>query len=354
MILRFKKLKKNCAKWNVYVSTLSILMVVVISVSFCNSSTAKKERNEHQEPVSSGSSSSFDSASYGAKNKGIINTDSGDSFPYDLNKPDERYFLPKYLTEISGIAYYKENKILCEQDQNADIYVFNLNKKEIVNKYNFGKNGDYEDIAVVGKTVYILRSDGKIFEVEEFDSENRKVTEHKTPLSNNNNTEGLAYDKSSSSLLIACKGSPAIYKKNQYSGYRAIYRFDLGKMKLREEPDFLIDLARPESYMNEKIFKKYSGRSDLSYKLLRNSTSLMPSGLTFHPFSDEIYLISSVGKILVVLNRQGKVLDFQDLDSKIFVQPEGICFSPEGDLFISSEGKGGQGYILKFKLKKTN
>jgi hypothetical protein len=197
MIQRFNKLKKNYAKWNFCVSTMSILIVVVISVSFCNSSTAKKGSSVKQEPVSSGTISPLDSASYDAKNSGIINTDSGDSFPYDLNNPDERYFLPKSLTEISGIAYYKENKILCEQDQNGEIYVFNLNKKEIVNKYKFGKNGDYEDIAVVGKTVYILKSDGKIFEVEEFDSENRKVTENKTPLSGYNNTEGLAYDESS-------------------------------------------------------------------------------------------------------------------------------------------------------------
>ena len=50
------------------------------------------------------------------------------------------------------------------------------------------------------------------------------------------------------------------------------------------------------------------------------------------------------------VNRKGKILDLQDLDTEIFSQPEGICFSPSGDLFISNEGKGRKGYILKFGL----
>ena len=57
--------------------------------------------------------------------------------------------------------------------------------------------------------------------------------------------------------------------------------------------------------------------------------------------------------MLMVLDRNGKVLDLQDLDNKLFLQPEGICFSPQGDLFISNEGRGGKGYILKFKYLKN-
>ena len=50
--------------------------------------------------------------------------------------------------------------------------------------------------------------------------------------------------------------------------------------------------------------------------------------------------------------RQGNILEIQEFDDKLFRQPEGICFSPSGDLFISNEGKGGKGYILGFKLLK--
>ena len=43
----------------------------------------------------------------------------------------------------------------------------------------------------------------------------------------------------------------------------------------------------------------------------------------------------------------------KELDEKLFRQPEGICFSPEGDMYISNEGQGGKGYILKFNIHAT-
>jgi len=52
--------------------------------------------------------------------------------------------------------------------------------------------------------------------------------------------------------------------------------------------------------------------------------------------------------MLIILNPKGEIEDLIPLDPKIFRQPEGICFSPNGDLYISSEGKGKSGYILKF------
>ena len=62
-------------------------------------------------------------------------------------------------------------------------------------------------------------------------------------------------------------------------------------------------------------------------------------------------MISSVGKLLTIMDREGLILGVQALDPNLFRQPEGICFSPEGDLYISNEGKGGKGYVLKFKPK---
>jgi hypothetical protein len=84
--------------------------------------------------------------------------------------------------------------------------------------------------------------------------------------------------------------------------------------------------------------------------LVESETSFQPSGIAIHPRSEEIYIISSVGKLLIILNREGKVLDVKEFDPAIFRQPEGICFSPEGDMYISNEGQGGKGYVLKFKL----
>jgi uncharacterized protein YjiK len=273
-----------------------------------------------------------------------------EGFLYDLESPDARYKLPAYLEEISGLSYYGKGKIACVQDEKANIYIWNLEQEKISKKYDFGSDGDYEDIAVVDKTAYILRSDGDIYRIRSFKKKDRKVKKYKTALKGKNDSEGMAYDLLSNSLLIACKGSPSIDKDKLYEGYKAIYRFDLEKEELIEEPFILVDLNKLDSYIDRNVFNRLSVKVAKRLRLIESETSFQPSGLAIHPISGEIYLISSVGKLLIVLNRMGKVQDVRELDEKLFRQPEGICFSPSGDMYISNEGQGGKGYILKFDM----
>jgi uncharacterized protein YjiK len=276
-----------------------------------------------------------------------------DPFAYDLERQDARYILPDYLEEISGLSFIGKGKIACVQDEKAMIYVLNLEQQKIVKKYDFGKDADYEDIAVVGKTAYVLRNDGDIYRIKDYRKKDRNTKKFETPLNEKNDTEGLAYDPLTSSLLIACKGSPSIDKDRPYAGYKAIYAFDLVKEELLEEPLFLIDLDRLDSYKDQNAFSKFSLRVAKRLRLIESETSFEPSGLAIHPIYGDIYIISSVGKLLIILDRHGKVQDVKELSPIKFRQPEGICFSPSGDMYISNEGQGGQGYILKFEFHDT-
>jgi uncharacterized protein YjiK len=258
--------------------------------------------------------------------------------------------LPDYLEEISGMSYYGKGKIACVQDEKAHIYVWNLEQEKISKKYDFGSDGDYEDIAVVDKTAYILKSDGDIYRIKDFKKKDRKVRKFNTPLKEKNDCEGIAFDPLSNSLLIACKGSPSIDKEKLYEGYKAVYQFDLEEEELGKDPYFLIDLNKLDSYIDRNVFNRISVRVAKRLRLIESETSFQPSGVAIHPVNGDIYIISSVGKLLIVLNRRGKVQDVKELDEKLFRQPEGICFSPSGDLFISNEGQGGKGYILKFTI----
>lgn len=276
-----------------------------------------------------------------------------DLFPYDLENPDARYKLPGYLEEISGLSYYGKGKLACIQDEKAMIYILNLEQEKIVKKHDFGADADYEDIAVVGKTAYVLQNDGQIIRIVDFKKKERTVKKYKTPLKEKNDTEGMAYDPLSDCLLIACKASPSIDKDKPYEGYKAIYKFDLQKEVLDETPLFLIDLERLDSYIDHNVFTRLSIKVAKRLRLIESETSFQPSGIAIHPLYGEIYIVSSVGKLLIILDRRGKVMDVKELDPKLFRQPEGICFSPTGDMYISSEGQGGKGYILKFKINEA-
>lgn len=271
-------------------------------------------------------------------------------FTYNLDVPDGTYELPSYLEEISGLSYYGKDKIACVQDEKGNIYVLDLKKGKISKKYDFGNDGDYEDITVIGKKAYVLENDGDIYRIKDFKKKDRKVKKYETPLKEKNDTEGMTFDPRANILLIACKGSPSIDKKKPFEGYKAIYKFDLEENKLEEDPLYLIDLERLDSYIDRNAFQKFSIRIAKRLRLMESETSFEPSGIAIHPQSGEIFIISSVGKLLIILDRGGKVMDVKELDPDLFRQPEGICFSPEGDMYISNEGQGEKGYVLKFNL----
>ncbi|HET7898550.1 MAG TPA: hypothetical protein VFL47_12780, partial [Flavisolibacter sp.] len=75
-----------------------------------------------------------------------------------------------------------------------------------------------------------------------------------------------------------------------------------------------------------------------------------PSAVAVHPVSGDIYVLSTrKTKGLAQYSRDGKILGFQEIDKDLMPQPEGLCFSPNGEMYISTEGKGGEpGKILKF------
>ena len=53
-----------------------------------------------------------------------------------------------------------------------------------------------------------------------------------------------------------------------------------------------------------------------------------------------------------MINRNGDLIWIEPLDKWLFVQPEGMTFAPDGTLYISSEGDGGNGILMKFEMKK--
>src|ERR1700742_2026421 len=67
---------------------------------------------------------------------------------YNLNKPVV-YNMPWSLHEISGIAFHhgKNDVLYAEEDEDGLVYYFHLGDKN-VSTSQFGKHGDYEDIAI--------------------------------------------------------------------------------------------------------------------------------------------------------------------------------------------------------------
>lgn len=231
-----------------------------------------------------------------------------DSWIYSINKPDDIYELPSKLNEISGISFIDDDVLACVEDEHGILYQYNLSKRKITSELNFSPNGDFEDISIVGDTAYALRSDGFVFEISNYNSSSH-TRKFRILSKDKRNLEGLFFMPVDKRFLIAHK------EDNSFSF------FDLVKEEIIGEPI--------------PIKKKH----------------FSPSAIAIHPFSGEIYLLSSVNKSLLIVDKDGTTQSTIKLQNRLFIQPEGVAFNSAGDLFISNEGRGGKSNILMFRYQ---
>lgn len=246
-----------------------------------------------------------------------------------------KWEMPVELEEISGISYFSEDKMACVQDEEGIIFIYNLDTDLVEKKINFGKSGDYEGVAIVDSTAYVLESSGKLFEVSNYLSPDFQTEEYKTPFSGRNNMESLVADSINNRLLLAVKDADPNSKD-----YKGIYAFDLDAKKVLSEPIFKIPLDDP--IFNGKNTQKSKKKSDKFY----------PSEIAINPIDGNIYILEGKNPRLLIMDPSGKLLRLHILNKKFFPQPEGMTFSPDGTLYISNEGKKGTATILEVQLKK--
>jgi len=275
------------------------------------------------------------------------------NFSYQLNEPDKSWKLPKRLVEISGLSFSGRHRLACIQDEKGIIYIFNLKAGKVEREIDFGDKGDYEGIEVIENNAWVLKSNGTLYKVKAYlKNAEPNVKKYKTPFSGRNDTEGLAYDPVRNKLLIACKGHPFL-DEAQGKEFKAIYSFNLENKLVDTQPFLLISLD------TIKNFRNYNKMTKLGIEIMayidpaKGDQTFQPSGIAIHPVTGNIFILGSVGKLLLVLSGKGEMLAIIKLGSKIFPKPEGICFSPDGVLYIASEGYGHAGTILKFEPKNN-
>jgi len=276
-------------------------------------------------------------------------SDHSPGFSYDLGKPISSFELPHSLREISGITFYSDHRLACVQDEKGKIYIYNLKKEEVKESVEFGADHDYEAIALVNDTFYVLHSTGTLFQVTGFGTDSQQTKKFDTFLKKENNTEGLCYDSTSQSLLIACKG---VSHKKGKEDVKEIYRFSLVSEKLEKKPEYKIHLADLEKFMRENHIAKPELEEEHEAESKKENSFFEPSEIAVHPLTHDIYILSSVGKLIVVLDRDGNIKDVAAIDPAVAAHPEGMTFSKEGNLYISSEGKGDKKVILEFNPLK--
>lgn len=275
-------------------------------------------------------------------------TNNVNSIGYDLNNPDKTFVLPLVLHEISGIAVIDSSSVACVQDENGIVFIYDVRKKGITDQVTFHGNGDYEGITKANSTIYVLRSDGTLFLVNnlKYSDPAEEIRLKELP---RNNYEGLCYDRKNNRLLIAPKEK--INNSHETAIKHGIYGFDLKKGMPENDPVIGFDLSAIKRFAAENnVFpRSETGKKDKGNKPQINFS---PSAIGIHPVTGKLFLLSSADRMLFVFDMNGTIEYMTRLDPEIFNMSEGITFFENGDMLISNEGQNGNATLLRFKYKE--
>ncbi|HEX6848521.1 MAG TPA: SdiA-regulated domain-containing protein [Chitinophagaceae bacterium] len=234
-----------------------------------------------------------------------------------------------HLREISGIVWDNQaDQFVAHNDERGQVYFLDRSAGAILgDPFVFTpEKGDYEDIAIIDKDVYVLRSDGAIFKIG-MDSTGKRnsVDLGKIGLSDKNDFESLYYDADRKALVMVCKNCDSDNKKT-VSAF-AYYPDSIGFVT---KPLYQIDAAK---------IKEMSPRE---------TSKFQPSAARIHPVLKKLFIISSASNQLVIADTSGAVEGVYMLARKTFPQPEGLTFKSNGEMFISNEGVASKASLKKF------
>src|SRR5690606_15856876 len=261
---------------------------------------------------------------------------------YNLEMPDTTFEMPEILEEISGLGFDKNfEKLYAIQDEDGIIFIIDKKTGVVEKKITFHKEGDYEGIEVIGDVVYVVKSTGTIYEVTNLGTEEQETKKYNLFLQSENDVEGLGFDPQTNKLLMACKGIPATGESFDIIRHKkVVYGFDINTKEIDPEPLYNIRLDAILKCLHNSSSIKNTENLTSQFSSEKEEIDFNPSGIAIHPFSKDIYILSSAGKTLIVLNYAGQIIHIEKLQKEIHRQPEGIAFDADGTLYISNEGKG--------------
>jgi uncharacterized protein YjiK len=242
----------------------------------------------------------------------------------------KKWELPGELEEISGMYWIGDNRIACVQDEDGIIFIYDLRSSKIIKRYNFAGPGDYEALTFLNGEIWVVESNGKLFNIKDINGVEKEADEIQLQFEYRNNIEGIAAN-SDGKLWLSVKER----NLDNRGDYKGIYSFDPKTRILNKEPVLKINYNDPAF----DVLKTENPR-----KLVR------PSDISFHPVTGALYVLDAEFQKILVLRSSGKIEKMHLLDPAIFTQPEGICFSPSGRLFVSNESLGGPSNIIELKL----
>ena len=234
----------------------------------------------------------------------------------------EQHHLPKALSEISGLAFTADGRLLAHGDEAAIVWEIDPRTGRPVKRFGLGRSGqvlkgDFEDIQVVDGRVYLVSSAGDIVGGAE-GRDGAVVSSASTTegLAGVCEVEGLAWDPGTRSFLLLCKDVKSRRWRNQ------VVVLAVSGETWELEP-------KPRMVISEKDLDRATG-----------AKGFHGTALVRHPRTGTYLLLAGPEHAYAEVDAAGRVLGGGRLDPKRHRQPEGIAIAPDLTLLVSDEGAG--------------
>ncbi|MFQ6005131.1 MAG: SdiA-regulated domain-containing protein [Woeseia sp.] len=229
--------------------------------------------------------------------------------------------LPRKLSEISGLALTPDGRLLAICDESAIVYELDYKAGKILKAFALGRpteRGDFEGIAYLNDTVFLVTSDGRLYaSIEGADGERVSYRMYRTGLGKVCEIEGLAANARTKKLMLACKDRIKKGKRNDLSVF---YWSPSTRALIGDEK-----IVLPERKIEKLLGKK----------------RVNPSGIAIDPKTGNLFIIAARQRAVIELEPNG------DLVGAIILplagrhrQPEGVSLTRDGQLLIADEGSG--------------
>jgi hypothetical protein len=241
--------------------------------------------------------------------------------------PAALWIMPPELREISGLALTADGRLLAHDDEVGRVYVLDPRSGVILKQFTIGTavRGDFESIAVAGSDIYLLASNGILYQFREGeDGGGVPYSAFDLHLAHECEFESMAFEKDSDWLVMPCKR----VMNKQIKDALVIYRWRLQGPESTKLSTVTIPLARLIGGTGWKGFH--------------------PSDMTIDPTTGNFVMISSHEKGLIEMTPTGDLVRARPLPSG-HNQPEGVAITKDNILIISDESNKAPAAITLYR-----
>ena len=230
--------------------------------------------------------------------------------------PLAEWLLPHALQEISGLALTSDGRLLVHDDELGQVWEVDYRRGVLVKGFSLGKGavkGDFEGITIANDVIFLLASNGKLYEFPE--GANGAHVDYKvldTGLQKECEFEGVAFDPTINSLLLACKH----VSNEDVRDALVIYRWSLKSDSGARLSKLTVPLA---TVIGTNGWK-----------------TLHPSDISIDPLTGNYVLVASEEKALIAITPAGAVVFAHPLPA-LHHHPEGVAITKDGILIVSDE-----------------